>query len=62
MKFAIYDPYINGYWYHDGSFQDDWKKAQIFLTREDAEKYLNWIINHHEDGSAAKRFIVRQVK
>ena len=45
MKFAIYDPYINGYWYHDGSFQDDWKKAQIFLTREDAEKYLNWIIN-----------------
>lgn len=52
MKFAIFAPKTNSYWKEDGALRDSWKQARIFLTREDAEQYFNWIKTKYEYRSA----------
>ena len=66
MKFAIYIPERDAYWEDDGAMDRNWKKAKIFLTREDAESYVTWIINEYAKktlgGYDDLTYIVRQVK
>lgn len=62
MKFAIFNPRFNMYWKEDGAFRDSWKQARTFLTREDAEQYLNWIQTQYEHRESYQHLIVVQVK
>ena len=62
MKFAIYNPHRSGY-YAGGTFFHDWKKSEVFLTKEDAEAYLKVIKNKFKAVAPSfKDLFVRQVE
>ena len=62
MKFAIFSPRLDGYWKEDGTIRHNWKKARVFLSREDAEAYLKWIETEHKHAVICQDLIVEQVE